>query len=64
MNTNEKEWEYVMGTYVIEGVDHPQSLYYLSLDSSLESNFVISESFDDRIAKLGDFYTQEVRTVS
>ena len=64
MNTDEKEWERVMGAYAVEGVEHPQPLYYLSLDPNLESNFVIGESFDDRVAKLGDFYTQEVMTIA
>lgn len=64
MNTDEKEWETVMGAYAVEGASHPTPLYYLSLDSSLEYNFVIDESFDDIIAKSGDFYTQEVMTIA
>lgn len=64
MNTDEKEWERVMGAYAVEGVNHPTPLYYLSLDSQLEGNFVIDESFDDKLAKSGDFYTQEVMSIT
>lgn len=63
-NTNANEWEIEMGNYAVEGVDYPTPLYYLSLDPNLEGNFVIDESFDDRYANSGDFYTQEVFTVT
>lgn len=63
-NTDEKQWETVMGAYAVEGVNHPTPLYYLSLDPFLEGNFVIDESYDDVIAKSGDFYTQEVMTIA
>lgn len=63
-NTNEIEWETIMGAYAVEGINHTTPLYYLSLDSELEGNFVIDESYDDIIAKSGDFYTQEVMTIA
>ena len=64
INTDEKEWESVMGQYAVEGVDHPTPLYYLSLDPNLQGNFVIGESYDDSLALSGDFATQESLTVA
>lgn len=63
-DTNEKTWEYLMGKYAVEGVNCPTRLFYLSLDSTLESNFVIAESHDDKLARFGGFADQEALTVT
>lgn len=64
INSDPKSWETIMGSYAVEGVDCPSTLYYLSLDNTLETSFVINETHDDRLAATSDHYWQEVLTIA
>lgn len=63
LNTDPKLWESMMGAYAVEGRNCQSKQYYLSLDSGLENNFVISESYDDIVARNNDMYYQQLFSI-
>lgn len=64
LNTDQKEWEYVVGQFATEGADVNHKLYYMSLDPSLEGNYLLNESFEDILAKSSDYEYSEVFTIA
>lgn len=63
-NTDEKEWEYLVGKFATEGLDVSDKLYYLSLDPNLNGPYILGNSFEDNLAANGDFYFQEIYTIA
>ena len=62
--TDDLAWASIMGTLATEGTDVPSKLYYLSLDPSLDGNYVLQENFDDIFAKAADAHYQEQFTIT
>lgn len=64
INTDEKEWERVVGQYAKEGHEVEGKLYYLSIDPNLTGPYELDSSFEDAVAMAGDFYYKELFTVA
>lgn len=64
INTDEKDWEYVVGQYAKEGNTIEGKLYYFSIDPNLSGPYKLNSSFEDAEAMAGDFYYRELFTIA
>lgn len=64
LNTDQKEWEHMVGQFATEGVDVKHKLYYMSLDPTLDGPYILSESFEDKLAMSHDQWYKEVFTIA
>lgn len=64
LNTDQLEWEHLLGQLATEGQDIPHKLYYLSLDPSLNGPYILDVNFEDKLAMNGDQDYRELFTIA